>query len=985
MVRKKLATAVLAFSTLQAGLASALGLGELDLNSALNQPLDAQIRLLDTGELDPNQISIRLAATEDFDRAGVDRDFFLTNLKFKVELDGRGNGVIRVSTREPVIEPFLNFLLEARWPNGRLLREYTVLMDLPTFSDGAAQTVVPAASRTQSRRTQPGAAPAPRAQQVAAPARSNGGRAPTQLPEATASGEYRVQHSDTMYEIAARFRPDSQVSVQQTMLAIQRLNPRAFINNNVNLVKSGYILRLPNADEARGLDREQALAEVSQQNRTWRSGASGAGAEGPQLDGREGGSAGDAGSQSQARLSIATAGDSDRVAAGEGTGRDAGSVTALRNQLASSQESLDKAQRENDELQSRLGDMERQIATLKRLIELKDDQLAAMQEQAGDASNATATDTVARADAEASVEQPVDFNYQASEDEQADSQAAAPALAPEEPAEPAPQPPAPEPEPGLFEQITSNPLYLAAGGGVLVLALIAAMVAARRRRQAEEEQEIAEEEMLAEEGGLSLDDDEPLEFDDSAFDEALAETEQQAERSDESTVAGGVAAAVAGGAAAAAASQPVRSETGDAIAEADIYIAYGRYQQAADLLQSAIHADPQRSDLRVKLLEVFVESRDKAAFQQQFVELEALGDEDAVVQVKEHLSTVDGVADWLDDLPGSGAAGVAAASTVAQAAEQAEEEFDLDLDLDEDFGPQSADEAGSLEIDEAGLPEDFAVEADAESGDTDFDFDLELDTLEPESAESAVTSELDELDLALGADSVADADTSESALDDNGELDLSGLDLDEPVAGGGESVEEESGLDLNLEGDDDFDLALADSDSGELSDLDLSLDEDVAGESVSGSDFDLGGDDSLSLGSGNSESDWSLDSELELDSGSLESPELADLDLDSEAGLELESEIPENVPETKTEPEADEDPFASVDETATAESSLAEDDDSEEFDFLGDSDEVATKLDLARAYIDMGDVDGARDILDEVMQEGNDGQKQDAQVLLARL
>src|SRR5690606_24737030 len=121
MVRKKLAKAMLALTALQAGFASALGLGNLTLNSALNQPLRAEIRLLDTGELDASQVKIQLAAPEDFQRAGVERDYFLTNLQFSVEMDGQGRGVIRINTREPVVEPYLNFILEARWPSGRML------------------------------------------------------------------------------------------------------------------------------------------------------------------------------------------------------------------------------------------------------------------------------------------------------------------------------------------------------------------------------------------------------------------------------------------------------------------------------------------------------------------------------------------------------------------------------------------------------------------------------------------------------------------------------------------------------------------------------------------------------------------------------------------------------------------------------------------------------------------------------------------------
>ncbi|WP_101759540.1 FimV family protein [Oceanicoccus sp. KOV_DT_Chl] len=141
MVRNKLAAAIAAIGALQAGLVNALGMGDFSLNSALNQPLNAEIRLLNTEDLDPSQVKVKLASNSDFANAGVSREFFLTNLKFKVVMDGKGGGVIKVFTREPVLEPYLNFLIEAHWPSGRLMREYTVLLDLPVFSDSEAAPV----------------------------------------------------------------------------------------------------------------------------------------------------------------------------------------------------------------------------------------------------------------------------------------------------------------------------------------------------------------------------------------------------------------------------------------------------------------------------------------------------------------------------------------------------------------------------------------------------------------------------------------------------------------------------------------------------------------------------------------------------------------------------------------------------------------------------------------------------------------------------
>jgi pilus assembly protein FimV len=116
--------------------ASALGLGEVKLKSTLNQPLEAEVKLLDTRDLTAEQILVALASPADFERNGVDRLFFYTEFQFQVDLEAADGPKVVITSRSPVREPYLNFLIEARWTAGRLLREYTLLMDLPTFDEG---------------------------------------------------------------------------------------------------------------------------------------------------------------------------------------------------------------------------------------------------------------------------------------------------------------------------------------------------------------------------------------------------------------------------------------------------------------------------------------------------------------------------------------------------------------------------------------------------------------------------------------------------------------------------------------------------------------------------------------------------------------------------------------------------------------------------------------------------------------------------------
>ena len=119
----------------------ALGLGEIDTRSALNERFSAEIELLDTRDLEPSEVIASLASTDDFRRVGVERFFFLTNLQFDVVRNGRGNLVITASSNQPITEPYLNFLVEVLWPSGRLLKEYTVLLDPPTFTHSVAAPV----------------------------------------------------------------------------------------------------------------------------------------------------------------------------------------------------------------------------------------------------------------------------------------------------------------------------------------------------------------------------------------------------------------------------------------------------------------------------------------------------------------------------------------------------------------------------------------------------------------------------------------------------------------------------------------------------------------------------------------------------------------------------------------------------------------------------------------------------------------------------
>ena len=924
MVRvRKLVLAIAAASALTSGTAHALGLGEIDLQSSLSQPLVAEIELLEVRDLASGEIIPALASPEEFNKAGVDRQYFLTDLKFTPIIKPNGKSVIRITSTKPVREPYVNFLVEVLWPNGRLLREYTLLLDPPMYAPTpvvAAAPRLPVASAAAPR--PPVAAPVPRpvAPAASAPAKPAAPAAPAATAPASSridGDQYKTTANDTLWEIAQRSRQGG--SVHQAMLAIQDLNPGAFIGGNINRLKSGQVLRLPTDAQIKSRSQSEALAQVTEQNTAWREGRSPAAGTARQLDATKRASAGAAPASAEAKdtLKLGSA-DSGNSTAGNDKGRSDSNTKALSDQLAVTKESLDSSRRESEELKSRLADLQSQLDKAQRLVALKDSQLAKLQAdlaqqdkpaaaQQQPAAPATATQPEAARPVEAAPaaetapagKPAVDFNYE----EGAKSEPAKPAVeapaaqltkpaaqqpakpaAPAKPAKPAaaakPVAPAKAPEQSLLEQVMANPMLLGAiGGGALLVLLIALMVLSRRNAM----KEAALQESLESDSSdnafasdMGLQEDSFSGLGDAEIDAPLEQDER------------------------------VAAQTADALGEADIYIAYGKFTQAAELLQNAINDEPQRSDLRLKLMEVQAELGDRDGFARQEQELREIGGANgAVDQLRAKYPTM--------------AAAAFAAGGAAVAA---------------------ADDLGSFSLDDLTLDEPAASQPAAALDDS---FDLGLDDLdagfnEPAApAPAAAEPALDDLELDFDV-------PAEPAASAPADMDF---DLDLSTDGAGDS--------LSIDGDlADFSL---DSQPAAAADDDfmLSLDDELLAPAEPGAEADLGlpADFDLSMAEETPVADSFA---AQLDEVSAELGELS--------GALADDELPAAQPEAA--------PTAGLDM----------DDD---FDFLSGTDETATKLDLARAYIDMGDSEGARDILDEVIAEGSEGQQQEARELIAKL
>ena len=263
----------------------ALGLGEIHLNSALNQPLDAEIDLIAPTQEELTSLKVSIASSETFARYGLDRPQFLSSLRFEVGRGKDGASVIRVSSTRSITEPFVTLLVEASWARGRLLREYTVLLDPPVFMPGEkeAPAVVQAPKSGAVSEGRIAREPAPQAQPVPAPQPAPQPQPRTEVTPAPSSvaeqgdsqlaggSSYTVQNNDTLYRIAQQVRPGSRRVVNQTMIALFRANPDAF-SGSIHRLKAGSVLRIPDAAAIDGTNSAEASQEVARQTEEWRAG-----------------------------------------------------------------------------------------------------------------------------------------------------------------------------------------------------------------------------------------------------------------------------------------------------------------------------------------------------------------------------------------------------------------------------------------------------------------------------------------------------------------------------------------------------------------------------------------------------------------------------------------------------------------------------------------------------------------------------------------
>ncbi len=904
--------------------AAALGLGEIQSRSYLNQPFAAEIPLVSEAPGELAGLDVALAPADTFAQYGLQRPTFLGDLAFSVVTTAAGPA-IRITSVQPVMEPFVTLLLEVRWPQGRLLREYTVLLDPPAFTGGAVE---PAARSAQAAADEPAAAAPDEPAAVAAPE-------PVAATPAGGDGTHVVQRNETLWRIADRYRADASVDINQMMLAIYRANPEAFAGN-INRLNAGAVLRLPDGAAVAAIGHDEAGAEVRRQTREWQDAAAAPG-------------------ESPARLELVPPAETAAAPAGA-----AGSAAVAPRPGA-----------EGEEARRLLAVKDAELQALRRRV-------AELEQQAGKPAPPPET-APAPAPAAPVAEAPIE---------------AEPAPVAEEPA-PEAAPPAAEPPASTKAPVRARPAERAEGGGLIdtllglltntllwiaaAVVAVAALVLVRRRAAVEEAP--AWRPSTRRPAGDATAATVP------AAGEGMIVTEEQAARTGAPVVMERRSVPRGGDEElplekTISADGPVNLDQSDPLAEADFHMAYGLYDQAADLLVAAMKREPARRDLALKLIDVYFVWENREGFLQQARALhDQIGSESDP--------------DW-KRVGIMGRQLCPNEALFAGAAAPAAEEMDLafsdpsggtvDLEIGGDGGldfvldgetgsdfdadaptkvaerpssPARTQEIPTLEapgIDSASTMETPTIESPALSSTLETPTletarpsrTMETPTIEAPPPEFGATARLH--GLGAGAGDERQDQTAEIDLEDLG-LDLTGL--DEAARDMGTALEEvlpedAGGIDLDLsEG------LQADTDSTAEIDNSPTLGK-LASAVNRGSAGGLADDTAEQPGVGKS-SESQITRALSVTSDDLPALDI-DLDLGGTGGT-TESDL------TATGLKAI-GPRRPEDPTMT---------------------EVGTKLDLARAYADMGDPDGARSILNEVLEEGDPAQRQEARQLLDNL
>ncbi|MFW2439143.1 MAG: FimV/HubP family polar landmark protein [Arenicellales bacterium] len=968
----------------------ALGVGKLTMNSALDAPLSATIELTAATTAELQSLEISLGSASVFNMAGIDRSEQLKAIRFSL-VKVNGKDVIKLDTEQPFRDPFLHFIVKATWANGSMLREYTALLDPPTYLTGApARIQAPAAAKPVAVKSAE-KAPAKKKAAVASPAvdtpvaAADTGKpklGPLDVADSTESNysDLRpgstfgpVRKGDALWDIAEGVKAGTSLGIAQVMMAIYKQNPNAFMQNNINMIRVGQTLDIPSDEEISSTSRPVAQEELRAQMEEWQeykdnlaTGRSVARTDMATAPPVKAGTAEEsekkvssatekAESKPQTPDASASTGDVLEIvrakvegAETSGTGASAedrekfeSEIEAYKDNVTQLEETLASSELEKMELAERVSLLEEQIDKANKLIDMQNADLARLQsqQQSAPVTPVEMAKLPGKVDVSSTTpEEPATKSAPLSAPDISPVTAAAPEIKKPEVAKKSTvvekkeakvrARPQPVEERGILDTakdiIFSSWITMLGTGLALLLILVGIFVVLRRRRS------IAEFEDSIISGTAVLD-------------ISTAESSEPSGSGSETSFLSDFVPGMGN----------MQADEVDPLAEAEVYMAYGRDEQAEEVLKEAAEKNPDRHELKLKLLEIYQGRKDISSFETLAEELypadgnipmevwgkvaemgKIVNPDNPLFQgdLKLQEETLFGDSDRKEDVP---LGDLLDTDTIEAEAADLMEALNDD-DVTEEVIEESLSEADDLEaIEGFELPEDTAEMLD------------QGNVLE-ESLESSVTKAEDfpapdeeVLDLDLG-DFKPDASQETDSFDlDSIELNLAELDGDTEEV----FKESEENLDFNLDG---IDLELNDTSEAESeSSIDVSGLEDIEGLSL-----DLESEDT------SVNEDASITSEVGLQDETLEFADLGDLTLDvEEADLSVEEAA------SGTDEEPTEMP-AGANETW---------------------DEAGTKLDLARAYIEMDDNESAQSILEEVAKEGTDDQKNEARDLMSQI
>lgn len=940
--------------------AFALGLGGIQTRSVLNQPFSGEIELNDVKPDELDAVKVSLASQEAFSKAGIERFHYLTKLTFHPELSSQGKPVIRVASREPIREPYLDLLVEVYWPTGQLMKEYTVLLDPPVLAARQAPRVeTPTAVGAR-----PGAARSASDAQPVATSPANHIPAPGDgFPVYVGP----VEPGAGLWRLSLNHAPAG-ATTAQTALALHRNNQGAFIWGNINRLIAGKTLMIPTRAELFALDAATAERDFAEALR------GGAVRTAPITEIPPDALA------SRLRIAGATPG---AVAATPGAARmpPAGATATsptvagsprMEQDLLLALETSESTRQEALELRNRIQELETQLANIQNLLQQRNAEFerikgsgAAPGVLSGDrsrdvpATSATDAAMAPREDASVPIEPPLPDASLAAGNENPDvsvasdaanDASATSALIPI----PTPAPVARESDPALGQTPSAQAgspatplapagqdqatgpsavdsssswqsllLPLAGFGGLTALGILAfSWMTARRRRKEGVEQ------------ALSLD---TLDFSGTegmtGFPAARAPAEKAASgafsRQEVERTARSETPLIPDDEDMEEPENPLalmsslsdfdaETDEADVLSEADIYIAYGRHSEAKELLLKELKLSPARLDIKFKLAEAYAGAQDVQGLQEIMQSIEAAGGAHAQPEQWKRLQ------EFSARVRSGGNAGAGLAAPLVELAAPPR-------GADRESGQQPGDSmAGSLSL---------------EKGDALL---LDLDELKPSAPPAGLAARESVAKVA------ASRDDSPLQFSDDALADI----LSEP-ASLGDLVFQEDSLDLELP-----------LHAGDVKD-DLHQDPfaDIAHEPI-------GVDSELMLTLDETGLDLAEELDSMFDSTLLDEPTLArNESLGARPSVDDRPPLP---------PSDRQDRFDSG-LTSEQESVPTEDLSSQWQMDSGIWDETATKLDLARAYVEMDDAEAAREILQEVIAEGREEQKAEARALLEKL